>query len=119
MVSMWNRSALRWAGMVLGIYLVCDGLLGGPVLRFLREGVFPQRRDVAARVCGRTITEGQVERALRERLWRLGMEAKGFMRGTSEGSEEAAGRPKGRLAEGGAARHGGELVACNPMPICE
>lgn len=75
MVSMWNRSALRWAGMVLGIYLVCDGLLGGPVLRRLQEAVFPQRRDVAARVCGRTITEGQVERALRERLWRLGMEA--------------------------------------------
>lgn len=61
--------------MVLGIYLVCDGLLGGPVLRRLQEAVFPQRRDVAARVCGRTITEGQVERALRERLWRLGMEA--------------------------------------------
>ncbi len=90
MVSMWNRSALRWAGMVLGVYLVCDGLMGGPVWRFVREAVFPQPKDVVARVAGRPITEGQVERALRERLWREARTVEGMTPEELKGERGAA-----------------------------
>ena len=87
MVSWWKkRSAFRWAGMVLGISLACDGFLGGPVWRGLRELVFPEPRDGVAVVAGRWITEGQVERALRERLWREARSVEGM---TREGLAEA------------------------------
>jgi len=57
----------------LGIYLICDGMVQGPVLRWLMPRPAATRAvvsaDLVARVCGHSITRSQLERAVCERLW--------------------------------------------------
>ena len=65
-----NKQLIRYAGMALGIYLVCDGFARGPLFRWLMprtQAVLAA--DVVARVYGRPLTRGQLERAVCERLW--------------------------------------------------
>ena len=59
----------RLAILALGIYLISDACLQGPVLRRVlsRRTVVPA--DLVARVYGRAITRSQLERAVCERLW--------------------------------------------------
>lgn len=59
----------RLAGMALGIYLVCDGFTGGPVSRRLVSLLNNHGGDSVARVHGREITRGQLDRAVLENLW--------------------------------------------------
>jgi len=57
----------------LGIYLICDGVVRGPVLRWLMPRLaathMPGTKDLVARVFGHAITRSQLERAICERLW--------------------------------------------------
>lgn len=76
MGSLRKRSALRWAGMALGVYLVCDGFSGGPVFRGVKGWFGGEVEAIAARVGGRFITRSQLERALHERLWLEGKDPK-------------------------------------------
>jgi parvulin-like peptidyl-prolyl isomerase len=59
----------RAAGMALGIYLVCDAFLHGPVFRAAASLLDPGRENNVARVFKQTITRSQLDRAVRERLW--------------------------------------------------
>lgn len=69
-VSIRKRGGLRWVGLLVGIVLVGGLVALSPLPRVLEKLWSPKPKDVVARVGNREITEGQVDRAIRERLWR-------------------------------------------------
>lgn len=59
----------RAAGIGLGIYLVCDALLHGPVFRSVASLSDSGRGHIVARVFKQNITRSQLDRAVSEQLW--------------------------------------------------
>ena len=70
------------AATALGIYLICDGVARGPVLRWVMlwsattRAAETHTADLVARVYGHPITRSQLARAVCERLWLEGKSEK-------------------------------------------
>ena len=70
-----RKSIPRFAFMAVGIYLVCDALVPGPVCRWVLPRVMRTDADTVATVDQQKITRSEVDRALYQQLWLQGKSA--------------------------------------------